>query len=1045
MGLIKNGKLIIMQFSLQLKSTHKAIRDYYDGLKNMKESKTFHEGAVAPFFSSLLRHCTNQFPGMKLVEQYFIKRDSRQPIRVDGAILDGFDLRLGIWEAKDSQDKLNVEIQKKFTAGYPKDNIIFQTPERIILWQNSKEVFDANIENSPESLIDGLKLFFSYQPPAYDQWQEAITGFKERVYELGNALLEIIKDEKIKNKSFKFAFKSFLKLCQDSINPNLSESAVDEMLIQHLLTERIFRKVFNNPDFINKNIIAHEIEQLIIALTSRSFSREEFLKKLDYFYRAIETTALSIDDYAEKQNFLNAVYEKFFQGFAVKTADTHGIVYTPQPIVNFMVRSVDELLKIEFNSSLSSNDVHILDPFVGTGNFIVRILREISPEQVEHKYNSELHCNEIMLLPYYIASMNIEHTYYELTKYYKPFQGICLVDTFELAEDKQQSLGFHIQENIERVNKQKKAPIFVIIGNPPYNIGQVNENDNNKNRKYDKVDKWVSYYYAANSKATNKNALSDPYVKAFIWATERLKQQSDGIIAFVSNNGFLEGIAFDGMRKKLAEEFSSIYLLDLSGNVRKNPKLSGTTHNVFGIQVGVCISLLVKKRNKNAEPTKIYYARVDEFWRKEQKYEFLDKHNYYLNIEWCQINPDKNYNWLTTNLQSDFESFISLGNKEKKISNKQIESVIFKIYSNGVKTNRDTWVYNFSCDELVKNVQQTINVYNEHVLKWNNLTEKYNVDDFVSYDDKKISWSRDLKADLLRCRYATFKKSKIRTSLYRPYTKQFLFFDRIMNEEVYVFSSIFPNDLSEKENQVICLPSLGGRTSYWCICTNVIPNLSIVTIDANQCFPFYTYSEDGQHRQENITNWAWMYLCRNYKDQSITKWDIFYYVYGILHNQEYRQKYAANLRRELPRIPFAPDLATFQAYSQAGKQLAELHLNYEQHEEYSLTRIYTPDQSHHWEVQKMKLNKDKTAIIYNDWLTLSGIPQETFEYRLGNRSALEWIIDQYQIKADSRSGIVNDPNRYDDPQYIIRLIGQVIQISVETVKIVKSLPSLFIS
>lgn len=331
---------------------------------------------------------------------------------------------------------------------------------------------------------------------------------------------------------------------------NLSVSAVEEMLIQHLLTERIFRKVFNNPDFVNKNIIAREIEQVIIALTSRSFSREEFLKKLDYFYHAIEKTAISIDDYIEKQTFLNAVYERFFQGFAVKTADTHGIVYTPQPLVDFMVRSVNELLKREFDRSLSAQNVHILDPFVGTGNFIVRVLREISPEALEHKYASELHCNEIMLLPYYIASMNIEHAYYELTKHYQPFEGICLVDTFEIAESDQQSLGFGVQENIERVNRQKKSPIFVIIGNPPYNAWQTNENDNNKNRKYKIIDELVSKNYVKKSKATNKNALSDPYVKAFAWATWRLRDQPQGVIAFVTNNGFLDGIAFDGMRKK---------------------------------------------------------------------------------------------------------------------------------------------------------------------------------------------------------------------------------------------------------------------------------------------------------------------------------------------------------------------------------------------------------------------------------------------------------------------------------------------------------------
>ncbi len=940
--------LKMMQISLRLKTTHKAIREFYDGLETMKQSGTVHEGAVAPMFANLLRYCTSQFPGWKLSEQYFIKRDSRSPLRVDGAILDSFELRLGIWEAKDSQDKLAKEIQKKFAAGYPKDNILFQTPERIVLWQNGKEVFDANIEHSPESLIDGLQLFFNYQPPAYDQWQEAIAGFKERVQELGAALLKIIQDEGKKNKPFKASFDAFLKLCQDSINPNLSVSAVEEMLIQHLLTERIFRKVFDHPDFINKNIIAREIEQVISALTSRSFSRQEFLKKLDHFYYAIEKTAASIDDYAEKQTFLNAVYEQFFQGFAIKTADTHGIVYTPQSLVNFMVRSVDELLKREFNSSLSAKDVHVLDPFVGTGNFIVRILREISPDTIQHKYSSELHCNEIMLLPYYIASMNIEHAYYSLTKSYQPFEGICLVDTFELAELEQQSFGFHIQENIERVNRQKAAPIFVIIGNPPYNAGQANENDNNKNRKYKVVDQWVAERYAAGSKATNKNALSDPYVKAFAWATERLRQQSQGIVAFVTNNGFLEGIAFDGMRKQLAEEFSSIYLLDLTGNVRKNPKLSGTTHNVFGIQVGVCITFLVKKNTD--QPVQIYYARTDEWWRKEQKYEFLEKNNRYFEIEWCEVKPDKKYNWLTSDLQSEFEDFVSVGNKEQKNSNKQIENVIFKIYSRGVATSRDAWVYNFNLDELTKNVETIINTYNEHVFKWNMLTEKSNIDDFVSYDNKKISWGEGLKNFLSRGKSSSFDENNIRVSLYRPFTKSNLYFDRMLNERVYVFPSIFPNKLSEKENKVICLPSLGGRTSYWCICTNVIPNLSVVTIDANQCFPFYIYSEDGLHRQENITGWALIHFCKHYQDTTITKWDIFYYVYGLLHNEDYRIKYAANLRRELPRIPYAPDLATFRAYSTAGQQLAELHLNYEQHAEYPLTRIYAPDQPHNWEV-----------------------------------------------------------------------------------------------
>jgi predicted helicase len=585
------------------------------------------------------------------------------------------------------------------------------------------------------------------------------------------------------------------------------------------------------------------------------------------------------------------------------------------------------------------------------------------------------------------------------------------------------------------VNRQKAAPIFVIIGNPPYNAGQVNENDNNKNRKYRVVDQWVAKRYAADSKATNKNALSDPYVKAFAWATERLRNQPQGIIAFVTNNGFLDGIAFDGMRQQFSKDFSSLYLLDLGGNVRKNPKISGTTHNVFGIQVGVCITFLVKKQS--TESAHLYYARVDEFWRKEQKYKFLEKHDYYSTILWQEIRPNKNHIWLTDGLQKEFEGFIALGNKEQKTIDQEAEGVIFKIFSNGVKTNRDTWAYNFSSNELARNIRKMIEVYNDHILKWKSLTEKPNIDNFVSYDSTKISWSRDLKLDLDRCKSAEFSKEKIRASLYRPFTKNYLFFDRIMNEEVYVFPSIFPSESSEKENQVICLSGLGSNKPFQALATDWIPCLDL--LEKTQCFPFYTYTEDGENRRENLTNWALDAFRQHYQDANINKWDIFYYVYGLLHHEEYRQKYAANLKRELPRIPYAPD---FWTYSQAGKQLTELHIHYEQQPEFPLTRIYAPDQPHNWEVKKMRLNKDKTAILYNDWLTLNGIPPEVFEYRLGNRSALEWVIEQYQVKTDARSGIVNDPNDTENPQAIIRLIGQVIQVSLETVKIVKGLPAL---
>jgi predicted helicase len=813
----------------------------------------------------------------------------------------------------------------------------------------------------------------------------------------------------------------------------VSIQAIEEMLIQHLLTERIFRRVFNNSDFAERNIIAREIEKVIQALTASYFSRQDFLKSLDRFYGALEAAADTIDDYSQKQTFLNTVYEKFFQGFSVKLADTHGIVYTPQPIVDFMVRSVEDILQREFGRSLSSQGVHILDPFVGTGNFIMRIMREMRKTALEYKYKNEIHCNEVMLLPYYVSSMNIEHEYYDLTGSYEPFEGVCLVDTFELAEDKQFSL--FTTENTERVKRQKNTPIFVIISNPPYNARQVNENDNNKNRKYPSNDKRVAETYAKNSRATNKNALSDVYVKAIRLASDRLGEE--GIIAFISNNSFIDEISFDGMRRHLTQDFNVIYLLDLGGNVRKNPKLSGTTHNVFGIQVGVSINFFIKKKDKLSQnQARILHARTDEFWRKGQKYEFLDKKIHSGNIEWKEIYPDKSMNWSTEGLSTEFETGIPIGTKE--IKSVIAEHDIFKNYGRGIATCRDTWVYNFSRNLLAENVKKTIQVYNEHIHRWVNNPDKSNLDDFVIYDEKRISWSRDLKNDVKRGRFAKFDEEKIRASLYRPFSKQYLFFDRILNEEVYQFPEFFPLPSTENDNSVICIPGMGNRREFGCLMTNIIPSLDLA-FEKIQCFPFYTYDEDGTNRQENITGWVLEQFRAHYSDTNISKRDIFHYVYAVLHHPQYRETYAANLKRELPRIPFTPD---FWGFVEAGKQLAQLHVHYEEQEEYTVDMRETPGMPLNWRVEKMRLSKDKTQIVYNDFLTLAGIPPETFEYRLGNRSALDWVIDQYQVSVDKRSGIVNDPNRSDEPQYIVRLIGKVITVSLETMKIVKSLPLL---
>ena len=1021
----------------QLKATHKVVKDYFTELHRLTQLGAVHEGAVAPAFANLLRAAAQPF-GWTLAEQYARTGPGGQAIRIDGALLDSFKLARGYWEAKDAADDLDAEISRKLDAGYPQDNILYQSPARIVVIQQGQRVWDAPVE-TPDALVAGLRAFFAYQPPAFERWQQAVEEFKAVVPELAAALLELIEGERRGNQGFIDAFGRFADLCRAAINPNISDQAVEEMLIQHLLTERIFRRVFDNPDFVSRNVIAREIEEAARALTSRRFSRREFFRPLDRFYGAIETTAATINDFSEKQGFLNTVYEQFFQGFSVEVADTHGIVYTPQALVDFMVRSVEALLRREFGRALAGPGVHLLDPFVGTGNFILRVMRHLAETgrlgSLPHKYAHELHCNEVMLLPYYIAAMNIEHEYYELTGQYAPFAGICLVDTFELAEDIQPSL--FAPENTARVQAQQGQEITVIIGNPPYNVGQVNENDNNKNRKYATMDKRVRETYSKDSSATNKNALADPYVKAVRWAADRIGDE--GIVAFVSNNGFLDGVATDGMRKHLADDFDAIYILDLGGNVRKNPKLSGTTHNVFGIQVGVSINFFVKRRDKAGSPAEMFYARVDENWRKEEKYRYLDEKRQYGNVDWTRITPDKRHTWLTEGLHAEFETFMPLGSREAKASKGEAVDVVFHRFSSGVKSNRDAWAYNFRRNVLSENIIRTIETYNEQVFKWERLGNKgVNVDDFVLYDDKKIKWSHTLKQNLRRGRVVDFSLEKLRESLYRPFTTSNLYFDRVMNEAVYVFPSIFPTPKTETENRVIIVSDRGFRASFSTMMTNLLPDLhTLAASDAFQCFPFYTYDEDGGNRRENITDWALARFRAHYQDDSISKWDIFHYVYGLLHHPGYRERYQANLKRELPRLPFAPD---FRAFAAAGARLADIHVGYEEISPYALEEIETPGQPLNYRVERMRLSKDRTQIRYNDFLALGNIPAEAFAYRLGNRSALEWVIDQYRVKTDKRSGIVNDPNRAEDDRYIVNLLGRVIAVSLETVELVKGLP-----
>ncbi len=1018
-----------------IKPTHKPIKTYYAELEKYAQHGAENEGTVRAAFQNLLQHYCHQSNLTLLCEKSHYTPEKRR-ITPDGEVVDTFGLPHGYWEAKDTHDDLYTEADKKFAAGYPSKNIVVQSPTHALLYQHGRLQLDLDI-SEPRNLIQVLKGFFAYQEENISAWHTAVAEFRDTVPELGDKLAALIQTERQNNPHFQEAFTSFHRQCQASINPHLSIAAVEEMLIQHLLTERIFATVFRNRDFTRRNIIAREIEKVIDVLTEHALNRDQFLRILDPFYIALEQTAATITDFSQKQGFLNTVYEQFFQGFSVKVADTHGIVYTPQPIVDFMVKSVEHILQTEFNRSMSDRGVHIIDPFVGTGNFIVRVMQALDPISLERKYTAdppELQCNEVMLLPYYIANLNIEQQFYTATNRYASYQGICLVDTFGMAEERQMQL--FTPANTERVKKQKETPMFVVIGNPPYNAGQLNENDNNRNRKYETMDKLIAETYAKDSKATLRNKLYDPYVKAIRWALDRIGDE--GVVAFVTNNSFLDGVAFDGMRKHLAADCDAIYILDLGGNARRGLKVSDA--NVFGIRVGVSINLFMKNRENPSESPRILYYRTDDLWNRKQKFDFLNEREHAGGVAWKSIEPDDRHTWLTEGLHAEFDTFTPMGTKQAKSAKGKVEDVIFKTYSNGVKTNRDAWVYNFDQNTLTENISGMIDTYNAEVARWEQqMDRKVKLDDFVVSGDTKIKWSRDLKAKLKRGRTTEYTNDKVRTSFYRPFTKLNLYFDQTMNDVVAVFPSIFPTLYTETENRMICVAGIGDRKGFGCLITNRITTFDLA-FEKTQCFPFYTYDEDGTNRRENITDWALTAFQSRYRDNTLTKWDIFHYTYGLLHHPDYREKYEANLKRDLPHIPFVEN---FWAFAKAGARLADIHVNYESQPEYDkLKFIQTPDVPLNWRVEKMKLSKDKSSLIYNDFLTLAGIPPKAFDYRLGTRSALEWVIDQYRVKTDRRSGIVNDPNLADDPQYIVKLIGKVITVSLEMVDIVEGLLAL---
>ena len=743
------------------------INDYLSQLDLIKKiSGSQRETIVREAFKDLLKAWGKQ-QGLVFLAEYPLKTATKTSISVDGALLHELRMPLGYWEAKDAQDKLDEEIAKKFRRGYPQDNIVFSDDASVVLWQHRQEVMRCAVEDTA-ALEKLLKLFFGYERPEIASFRAAVAQFKSDLPAVLDSLRQMIDGAHRSNKSFRAAEDKFLAHAQEAINPLLSDADVREMLIQHILTEEIFAKVFDDSDFHHQNNVASEL----YALEAEFFTgalKKNTLKGLDAYYAAIRAAAAQIGSHGEKQAFLKVIYENFYKVYNTKAADRLGVVYTPNEIVRFMIDGADWLCEQHFGKNLIDKDVDILDPATGTGTYICELLEHFrgQPKKLAHKYQHELHANEVAILPYYVANLNIEATYAAITGSYAEFPNLCFVDTLD-------NVGLHTaargttgelfgsvsEENVERIRRQNSRRISVVIGNPPYNANQQSENDNNKNREYPHIDARIKQTYIAESTA-QKTKLYDMYARFFRWASDRL--DANGILAFVTNRSFLDARTFDGFRKTVAQEFSDIYVVDLGGDVRANPKLSGTRHNVFGIQTGVAISFLVKRQQatKDKRPARVYYARRPELETAEEKLAFLASQPLRA-LAFDEVSPDKSGNWLNLT-HNDFDSLIPLASKETKAAKTGAkERAIFKLFSLGVSTNRDEWVVGNTKRELASKVQFFLRLYDRHVGR----PDEY---------DTRIKWSRNLKRRAQQRRIEPFDPQRVYPYIYRPFTTRLIY------------------------------------------------------------------------------------------------------------------------------------------------------------------------------------------------------------------------------------------------------------------------------
>lgn len=945
--------------------------------------------------------------------------------------------------------------------------------------QDAKQISDAEIAKQLEikfgELQNGIyaKLVEKCGDRLYwENWSKQVGVIAQKFIERIARLIETGK--------YKKKFNNYLKGLQKNLNPSIDRGQAIEMLAQHMITQPIFDTLFKEYNFVENNAVSRSMQSMINLLKEEAFEKDT--EVLTNFYQSVRDNVGQIDNLEGKQTIIKNIYEKFFKGAFPKTVEQLGIVYTPVECVDFIINSVDSILKTEFNSALTNENVHILDPFTGTGTFITRLLQSglIKPEDMERKYLHEIHCNEIVLLAYYIADVNIESVFHEIThrKEYLNYDGICLTDTFQLAEPEHNTLFTeYFRENEEIRDRLRDIPIRVIIGNPPYSVGQKSANDNAQNQDYPALDQRIADTYAAGTNATNKNSLYDSYVKAFRWASDRIPKDEGGIVAFISNAGWLDGNAFDGMRRCLENEFTSIYVLNLRGNQRTSGELSRKEGGkIFGggSRTPISITILVKNPAKSGKAT-IYYHDIGDYLTREQKLKMVRDFRSIASrkLEWQVIEPNEKGDWIN---QRDgiFDNLIPLFPESKFDLNAES---FFSINSNGAKTQRDAWAYNSSSVEVSSVGKNSIDHYNRSL---DELANKKIIE--PDFNTNIISWSAGVRSDLKRGTRYNYNQAEIRQAIYRPFFKQYVFWYKPLIERQYRIPAIFPK--TNTDNLCICVSGVGVKKDFSCTITDYLPDLEI--IGKTQCFPLYWYEENKnkvlnlfeQNQQDyiprdGITDWILKEVRSRYGGiKSITKESIFYYVYGILHSKDYRTRFADDLKKSLPRIPIVDRVEDFIAFERAGRQLAELHLNYDKfdeieyeetdnvqvkinatspkslEEEYDLFAI---DRNFKMQFLKKrdykgKLVVDKSTILFNPRITIKCIPPKAYEYVVNGKSAIEWVMERYQFNIDSASQIKNDPNdwarEHNQPRYIYNLLLSVIELSCKTVRITNGLPHL---